>query len=262
MKKIITLVMLFVGFFTLTCCGEDAKEYDGELVVATNCEFPPFEYTDFDGNPIGIDMELASEIAKILNYKLQIKDMQFNSVITAVETKQCNIGMAGLTISEKRKESVDFCDPYFTANQVIIGLAGAEAVVCETYDEAIKALEGKKIGFQTGTVGQYFVEGDADWEFDGIANAEAKGFTSGAAAILALKSGIIDYIVIDKVPALQFINKNADLALNDKVNLTEEEYAFIVQKGDSDLQEKVNNALKTLKENGKFDEIVNKYYSD
>ena len=259
MKKII---WWYVTLFMCLACKDEKKEYDGKLVVATNCEFPPFEFTDLEGNPIGIDMELAKEIANIINYKLEIKDMAFNSVITAVETKQCNIGMAGLTISEKRKQSVDFCTPYFVANQVIIGKADSEAVKCETYDDAIKALEGKKIGFQTGTVGQYFVEGDADWEFEGIKDAEAKWFTSGAAAVLALKSGVIDYIVIDKVPALQFISKNPELCINTNVNLTEEEYAFIVQKGDTELAEKVNAALKTLKDNGKFDEIVNKYYSD
>jgi polar amino acid transport system substrate-binding protein len=264
MKKLIKMFMLLVCIActaTLYSCAED-EEYEGTLVVATNCEFPPFEYVDTTGNYIGIDMELAAEIAKILNYKLEIKDMAFDSVLAALEAKQANIAMAGLTISEERKTKVDFCTPYFTANQVIIGKADSAAVTAATYEEAIAALEGKKIGFQAGTVGQYFVEGDEDWEFDGISGATAMSFTSGAAAILALNNGQIDYVVIDKVPALQFVSKNTNLAVNLNVNLTEEEYAFAVQKGDEELLEKINAALQTLIENGKFDEIVSKYYSE
>lgn len=263
MKKILLVLSLVFVCVLFVGCKEEKKEYDGKLIVATNAEFAPFEYTDNLGKPIGIDMELASEIAKLLNYDLEIKDMAFDSVLGAIEAKQANVAMAGLTISEKRKQQVDFCDPYFEANQVVIGKIGSKALDINDYDSLIQELEGKKIGFQNGTVAQYFVEGDADWEFNGISGAQAKGFTSGAAAILALKNDQIDYVIIDKVPALQFVEKNKDkINVNVNVSLTEEDYAFAVSKGDTELCEKINNALKTLKDNGKFDEIVNKYYSD
>lgn len=262
MKKIIKSLMVVSLFFiglVFSGCGESKEK----LVVATNAEFAPFEFTDNAGKPIGIDMDLASEIANILGLELEIKDMAFDSVLGALESKQANVAMAGLTISEKRKQTVDFCDPYFEANQVVISKLGDAALEISDYDSLIKELEGKTIGFQNGTVAQYFVEGDADWEFEGISGATAKGYTSGAAAILALKNGQIDYVIIDKVPALQFVEKNSDsIGVNTNVYLTEEEYAFAVQKGDTELCEKINAALKTLKENGKFDEIVNKYYSD
>lgn len=121
MKKIIYIILMLCSMLTITSCNTK-NEYDGKLIVATNCEFSPFEYINSSGNPTGIDMDIAKEIAKILNYELEIKDMSFNSVITAIETKQANIAMAGLTISETREQSVDFCDPYFEANQVVIGL--------------------------------------------------------------------------------------------------------------------------------------------
>lgn len=261
MKLFACLLLALTVVLTVGCTEEEPTKYDGELVVATNCEFAPFEFLDNAGNKTGIDMEIAAEIAKILNYKLEIKDMAFDSVLAALEAKQANIAMAGLTISEKRKETVDFCTPYFQANQVIIGKAGSLGVTAQNYDEALAALKGKKVGFQAGTVGQYFVEGDADWEFDGIEDVEAKAFTSGAAAVIALNNGQIDYVVIDKVPALQFVKKNAGLVVNETVNLTEEDYAFAVQKGDTELAKKVNDALATLKSNGKFDEIVAKYYN-
>lgn len=260
MKKINCLFMvlcLLVSVLGLASCD---KKYDGTLTVATNCEFAPFEYTDKTGKPIGIDMELAQEIANILNYELVIKDMDFNAVIAAVEAKQANIAMAGLTISEDREKSVDFCTPYFNAQQVVIGKKDSDAVKAATYDECIKTLEGKKIGFQNGTVAQYFVEGDEGWGFDGITGATATGYTSGATAVLALKNGQIDYVIIDRAPATKFVENNTELVLS-TVNLTDEKYAFAVQKGDTDLVNKVNAALATLRENGKFDEIVSKYYS-
>lgn len=260
--KLLFVLSLFIITIGLFGCKESEKNYDGELIVATNCEFPPFEFTDKKGKEVGIDMELAEEIAKILNYKLKIKDMSFDAVIGALEAKQANIAMAGLTISETRKKSVDFCEPYFDAFQVVVGLKDSKAMAISDYDSMIKELEGKKIGFQNGTVAQYFVEGDEGWEFAGISGAIAKGFTSGAAAILALKNGQIDYVIIDKVPALQFVEKNDGIDVNGSVYLTEEQYAFAVQKGDTALAEKVNNALKELKNSGKFTEIVNKYYSD
>ena len=133
--KIIYILLISLFLFTVTSCTKDEHKYDGELIVATNCEFPPFEYVDTDGAPTGIDIDLATEIAKILNYKLEIKDMPFNSVITAIETKQANIAMAGLTISEDRKKSVDFCNPYFEANQVVIGLKNSNAINITNYDD-------------------------------------------------------------------------------------------------------------------------------
>lgn len=258
--KMLILVMVLACTLVLGACDEKEKDV---LVVATNCEFPPFEYTDKDGKEIGIDMELAKEIADILGYKLEIKDMKFDAVLTALEAKQANIAMAGLTVSEKRLETVDFCDPYFKASQVVIGKKGSAAESLETEEALIAELEGKKIGFQTGTVAQYYVEGDEGWEFPGIKDAEAKGYTSGATAIEALKNGQIDYVIIDLLPAEQFVSKNAEaLYVNKSVKLTDEDYAFAVQKGDTELAKKVNDALKTLKENGKFDSIVNKYYSE
>lgn len=260
--KIIYILLISLFLFTVTSCTKDEHKYDGELIVATNCEFPPFEYMDIDGTPTGIDIDLATEIAKILNYKLEIKDMSFNSVITAIETKQANIAMAGLTISEDRKKSVDFCNPYFEANQVVIGLKNSNAINITNYDDLINELENKKIGYQVGTVGEYFVNGDDSWGFNKITGVTPVGYTSGSSAILALQNKQIDYVIVDKVPAQNFVLKNNQIDYNQHVHLTEESYAFAVAKGDTELAKKVNDALDELKENGKFDEIVNKYFSN
>ena len=270
-KIIIAMLLLAClagACFALAACNPDkgdenaAPEYDGKLIVATNAAFPPFEMIGDDGSYIGIDMELAYEIGKILNYEVEIKDMEFDAVITSIETGVATIGMAGLTVSEQRLEHVDFCDPYFEASQVVI--TKADSSIAAATDEAslLAALEGKKIGFQIGTVGELYVRGDADWDFPGIANATPTSFQNGAAAVLALNNGQIDAIVIDKAPAQQFVANNTGLVALTEMPLTVENYAFAVKKGDTKTKNLVNYAMAILKEKGTFDEIVAKYYQN
>lgn len=263
---VLALVCLVGACFALVACdpdkeeGNDAPQYDGKLIVATNAAFPPFEMVDENGNYVGIDMDIAREIGKIINYEVEIKDMEFDSVITSIETGVANIGMAGLTVNAERLEQVDFCDPYFEASQVVIAKKGSAIAAATNEDALISALEGKKIGFQIGTVGEYYVRGDEGWGFPGIANAEPTSFQNGAAAVLALNNGQIDAIVIDKAPAQQFVANNSDLVALVDIPLTVEEYAFAVAKGDTKTKELVNHAMEILKLKGTFDEIVAKYY--
>lgn len=265
-KKFFTLVALAavtaISVLSFAACNSNTYNND-KLIVATNAEFAPFEMLDESGNPVGIDMELAAEIAKIMGVEYEISDMNFDSVIGAVESKKCNIGMAGLTITQKRLEQVDFCDTYFEASQVVIAKADSAIAKVTTKDALDAALEGKTIGYQTGTVGDYYVNGDEDFEFEGIEGATGKGYNSGALAVIALQNGQIDAVIIDKVPAINLVNGKTDVVAltDDSFALTNEQYAFAVGKGNTELKEAVNAALKTLKDNGKFDEIVNKYFA-
>lgn len=270
MKKAITIILaltiILTCAFCLTACDKDnanvQNTYDGTLTVATNAAFPPFEMTDATGNYIGIDMEIAYEIGKILNYKVEIKDMEFDSVLAAVETKTASVAMAGLTVNATRLLAVDFCDAYFDASQVVIAKTGTAGANATTAEALATALIGKKVGYQNGTVGQYYVEGDEDWGFDGIENAVGTGFTNGAAAMLALDNGQIDYIVIDELPALEFVKKYSGTVAKTDLPLTEEEYAFAVQKGDTKTLIMINAAMVILKANGKFQAIVDKYFGE
>lgn len=270
MKKFVTLILAIalvtVCLTGLAACGEkdtDIKaEYDGKLIVATNAAFPPFEMTDVDGSYIGIDMELAYEIGKILNYEVVINDMEFDSVLASVEAKTATIAMAGLTVNAKRLLTVDFCNAYFNASQIVIAKTGSAGATATTAEDLNNALKGKKIGFQNGTVGEFYVKGDADWGFDGIPGAVPSGFTNGAAAMLALTNGQIDYIVIDKLPAIEFVKKFSGTKALTDLPLTVEEYAFAVQKGDAKTKTMVNAAMEILKANGKFDKIVKKYFGE
>ena len=181
-----------------------------QLVVATNAAFAPFEYTEGD-KYLGVDMELASLLAKELGKELVIQHMEFDAVCLAVGQQKCDIAMAGLTVSEDRKEHVTFSESYYTASQKLIvkssdttfdsckTAADVEAIL-NTYDKTVK------VGVQNGTTGQLYCEGDEDWGFDGF-GFETKGYSNGTLAVQDMLNGNINYVVIDAAPA-EFIVKS------------------------------------------------------
>lgn len=184
-----------------------------QLVVATNAEFAPFEYKEGDAF-YGIDMEIASLLAEYLGLELVINDMPFDSVCLSVGEHQCDIAMAGLTINEERERSVTFTDSYYEASQRIIVMEDDTTFdACTSAAEVEAILNGYDnttyIGYQNGTTGQYYVEGDADWDFPGFA-VTGKGYASGALAVQDLINGQIDAVIIDAAPADRIVeNYNA-----------------------------------------------------
>ncbi|MGN0771588.1 MAG: transporter substrate-binding domain-containing protein [Christensenellales bacterium] len=179
-----------------------------QLVVATNAAFAPFEYKL--GNKFaGIDMELAYEIAQILGKELVIEDMDFDAVVTAVGNGICDIAMAGLTVNDTRKESVDFTQSYYNASQVIIVKADDttfdDCATASDVENVLKAMSGKKGGFQNGTTGEFYVKGDVEWGFDGFSNITPAGYANGALAVKDMINGQIDFVVIDEMPAKSIV---------------------------------------------------------
>lgn len=181
---------------------EDASK--NQLVVATNTPFSPFEYKIGD-KYCGIDIEIAAIIAERMNAELVIKDMNFDAVLTAVETGKADIVMAGLTVSDEREEQVNFSDTYYEASQVVIIKAGDTTFEgCTTAAEVeaiLNAMDSTTIvGYQNGTTGGLYVEGDEDWGFAGFP-VTAKGYDSAVSATQALVNGQIDFVVVDEGPA-------------------------------------------------------------
>jgi polar amino acid transport system substrate-binding protein len=261
MKKILSiilcLVMVLTIGFTFTACNKEKTLY-----VATNAQFAPFEYKDGE-KFVGIDMELAESLAKELNLTLTIQDMEFESVITSIQGGSSDIGLAALTVSEKRLESVDFSDTYYYASQVVIAKKGDTSVDNITTKEAMDTLlKNKKIGYQTGTTADFYVNGDADWGFTKIEGATGIGYDNGALAIIGLNSGLIDYLIIDEMPAKVFVKKNSDTIKYIDVKLTVEEYAIAVTKGDKEMLDKINAALAKFKQDGTLESIIAKYLVD
>ena len=186
-----------------------------QLVVATNAAFEPFEYMKGD-KYLGIDMEIAKLLADYLGMELVINNMDFDSVCLSVGQHKCDIAMAGLTVKPDREEHVTFTESYYEASQRIIVKSGdttfAECKTAADVEAVLNTLnESTKIGFQNGTTGQFYVEGDPDWGFDGY-KVTGKGYKNGSLAVQDMINGNIDFVVIDKEPAnciVKAINKFA-----------------------------------------------------
>ena len=178
---------------------------EDQLVIATNAEFAPFEYVEGEYY-YGIEIEIMDLFAKSIGKALAVSDMQFDSVCTAVGEGMCDVGVSGLTITEEREKFLDFTTSYYNASQKIIALADDTAFdACETAEDCEAVLagleEGTKIGFQTGTTGQFYIVGDVDWDFEGYANIDGIGYNNGAIAVQDIINGNIAYVVIDEAPA-------------------------------------------------------------
>lgn len=224
---------------------EAAKEAaGGKLVMATNAEFPPYEYHDGDAI-VGIDAEIAKAIADELGMELEIEDIAFDSIIPEIVSGKADMGLAGMTVTEDRMQSVDFSNTYAKASQKIIVTEDSEIASPDD-------LKGVIVGVQLGTTGDIYV---SDLEADGTT---VERYSKGFEAVQALSQGKIDAVVIDGEPAKTFVAETEGLKILEE-SFTDEEYAIAVKKGNTELLEKINGALKTLKDNGTLDEIVAKY---
>lgn len=198
--------------------GVKSAELDSskeQLVVATNAAFEPFEYMDGELY-YGIDMEIAAVIAEKLGKELVINNMNFDAVCLSVGQHKCDIAMAGLTVKPDREAQVTFTKSYYNASQKIV-VAGDDTTFdeCKTVEDVEAILKGLDntviIGGQTGTTGQFYVEGDADWGFDGLAT-QWKGYTAGSLAVQDLINGNIKYVIIDEAPATAIVTSINELA--------------------------------------------------
>ena len=224
---------------------EEAKDAaGGKLIMATNAEFPPYEYHDGDA-VVGIDAEIAKAIADELGMELEIEDIAFDSIIPEIVSGKADMGLAGMTVTEDRMQSVDFSNTYAKASQKIIVTEDSEIVSPDD-------LKGVIVGVQLGTTGDIYV---SDLEADGTT---VERYSKGFEAVQALSQGKIDAVVIDGEPAKTFVAETEGLKILEE-SFTDEEYAIAVKKGNTELLEKINGALKTLKDNGTLDEIVAKY---
>ena len=278
MKKLskILVIALVVATLAGACVAFAAcykNDNDGQLIVATNCEFEPFEYLDDNGNPTGIDIDIAYALGEKLGLEVVIRDMAFDSVVASASSGVCDIAMAGLTVTGERLEAVNFTQTYFSSSQVVIAPAG-DPILDITYEQGanddeteanrlaavaqIEAmLNGKRVGTQNGTTGYAYVSGDSD-DYEGVAGATAVGYASGAMAVEAMLAGTVDYVIIDAVPASRLVAANSGTAVSDVV-LTGEDYAYGIAKNNTELLESVNQALNELIADGTIEEIFQKY---
>ncbi len=221
--------------------GTTVKE--GKLVMATNAYFQPYEYYEGD-KIIGIDAEIAAEIAKKLGLELEIQDMAFDSIITAVSEGSADLGLAGMTVDEKRLKSVDFSISYAKGVQVVIV---KEDSTIKTVDD----VTGKKVGVQLGTTGDMYATDD-------YGKDKVTQFTTGNEAVAALLGGDVDCVIIDNEPAKAFVANNKGLKILD-TTYADEDYAACIRKGNKELLDAVDKAIDQLIADGTIDKIVDKY---
>lgn len=243
MKKFARIISLIMAVALMATLFASCKKEENVLKMGTNAAFPPYEYYEGD-KIVGIDAEIGALIADKLGMKLEIVDMDFNGIIAAVQNGSIDMGMAGMTVNEERLKSVNFSTSYATGVQVVIVKEGSDI---KTIDD----LAGKKIGVQEATTGDAYATED-------FGEDAVKRYTNGAAAVADLQNGTVQAVIIDNEPAKAFVAANEGLKILE-TEYAVEDYAIAVAKGDTELLEKINKAIAELKEEGKIDEIINKY---
>ena len=240
MKKILSLALaVCLGVIALTGCSGTPDV----IKMGTNAAFPPYEFKEGE-EFVGIDVEIAEAIAKELGSTLEVVDMEFDSIITAVNQGEVTFGMAGMTVTDERKLEVDFTTSYATGVQSVI--------VTEDSDIAsIDDLSEKKIGVQLGTTGDIYATDDYGADF-------VTQYGKGADAVIALKGGDVDAVIIDNEPAKAFVAENEGLKILD-TEYAVEDYAIAVKKGNQELLDDINAALEKLTADGTIDNIIAKY---
>jgi len=239
MRKIVGIILAACMLFSLAAYAE------GTLTMGTNAEFPPFEYVEGD-QVVGVDAEIAAEIAADLGVELIISNMAFDSIIPALTSGQIDVGIAAMTVKPERLNSVDFSETYYNARQACIVLAGGSVIDGETLKNAV-------IGVQNGTTGDYAAEEYSD---------NIQRFGKALDAVLELAGGKLDAVIIDEPVAKNIVAalNNDKLMLLDNIEFEDEFYAVAVQKGNPELLEAINATILRITEDGTLDAILLKYF--
>ena len=243
------LLMLALSTGLLFGCSQK-KDEQKVLNVGTNAEFPPFEYIDEEGEIDGFDVAVMQAIGEEMGYTIRFTNMEFKSLTASLKTGGLDAVAAGMTITDERKQTVDFSDGYYEATQCIV--VPKDSSIGEMTD-----LEGKQIAVQEGTTGDLMVTPGTDDSV--LQNATVKRFKKGSDAIIELKNGGVDAVVIDQAPAERFVSLNQDTLTCIKDNSSNEVYGIAVAKGNTALLNDINEGLSRIKENGTFDKLFDEY---
>lgn len=219
---------------------------DGVLTVGTNAEFPPFEYVGDDGEPDGFDMALIKAVGDKMGVEVKIENMEFASLVSSIGNK-IDVAIAGMTVTDERKEVVDFSDSYYDAVQYVIVPADSSIATADD-------LVGKTIGVQLGTTGDFLAQD--------IEGSTVSSYNKAVDAVNDLLNGRSDLVIVDKNPAEVFAGMYPDdvIALDGaQFGFEVENYAIAMPKGDAELANAINQAIKDLKADGTFDKLVAEY---
>lgn len=264
LKKVLAVILaMSLCVCLLAACGgssqdaasggaESGNESGGELIMATNAAFPPFEFTTSNGlvgEYDGIDIAIAQKIAEKAGKTLKVSDMEFDGIIAAVSTGKVDMGIAGMTVTEERKNNVDFSDPYYVAEQVIVVPEDNTDI---TSAEDLK--NGKKVGVVIGYTADNIVTDDLALDEGNIVRANR-----GIDVVQDVKNGRLDAVVIDSYTGKKLAESTGLKVVEDTEAFASEEYAVAVKKGNTELLEVINSTLAEMKESGEIEELAAKY---
>ena len=251
MKKMVfaLLVVLMAFALAISACG---KKDTKVLRIGTNAEYPPFEFkegTEFTG----VDMDLAKAIAEKLGYKLEIIDMEFDSLIPSLASKKIDMAISAITITDERKGQVDFSEPYYMANQVIIAKPDSKVMIAKLED-----LAKYKVGAQNGTTGQLYLD-SLLVKTKLMKENDLKKYSTNIEAITDMLNGNIDFVIIDNSAAEGYAKKKP---LKTVFSIeTNESYGIAFPK-ESPYLSQVNTILSEMKKSGAFTDILAKYFGE
>lgn len=234
--------LCLIIFIMILMCG-CTKKNENQLVMVTEAGFAPYEYYE-NGEVVGVDVDIAREIAKYLGKKLVVKDIAFDSIINEVKTGKADFGAAGISYSDDRAKNVDFSINYAISKQVVI-------VNNNSSITNVNGISNKKIAVQLGSIADTFVT-------EKYKNANVVRQKKYLAAIEDLKTGKVDCVVMDELPAKEIVSKNEGIKILDG-SLTNDSYGMVVKKGNKELLDAINMVLQNLKDEGKIDEFIIKH---
>ena len=239
--KIMTVALSATMLLGVSACAE------GKITFGTNAEFPPFEYIAAEGvidTFDGIDMAIAKQIAEDNEMDVAIENLEFDSLLVALQNGQIDAVIAGMTVTDERKEAVDFSTPYYAATQVMI--------VKEDSDiEKAEDMADKKICVIQGYTGETCVN-EMGYEYE--------SFKKGTEAVMELVNGKCDVVVIDSATAQKYISDNEGLKIvEDEEAFGAEEYAIAVAKGNEELLDKINASIEKMLEDGTIADLAVEY---
>jgi len=244
-KRILSVALILVmGILALTGCGSSSSD---KIVFGTNAEFPPFEFKSANGvidGYDGIDMAIAAKIGENAGKEVEIANMEFDSLLVAIQNGQIDAAIAGMTATEERAKTVDFSTPYYTATQVMVVKEGSDI-------KTAADMEGKSIAVVQGYTGETVVK-DLGYQYE--------AFKKGTECILELVNGKCDVVVIDSATAKDYVGDNEGLVIvEDPSAFESEEYAIAVKKGNTELLNTINEAIEKMLADGTISEFAAKY---
>ncbi|MYL36005.1 transporter substrate-binding domain-containing protein [Pontibacillus yanchengensis] len=256
MKKVFTLVIALLSFSLLVACGTSGDSASGEggeggeketYTVATDANFKPFEFKDPEtGEMKGFDIELMKAIADEAGFNVEFKSMQFDGLITGMQSGRFPLAIAGISITEERKESIAFSDPYYDSGVVLMVNKDNSDI------QSIDDVDGVTVGTKTGSTSESYLTQNTD--------AEVKAFPDIINAYMDVKTGRLDAALYDLPNVKYYIKQSGEGKLKTVGDVLEAQSYGIALPKESELVDDVNKALQAVKDNGTYDEIYEKYF--